>query len=114
MPRSSLLRAIAGLATAVAAALVAPSAAAATTPAPSTHGSRAPFIVTLRPGTDVEATAGEWRSRGVDVSHVYRHALSGFAGRMEAHLAEQLRTGRCDAGLRPGTGRNRLLVDLGP
>ena len=89
MPRPSLLRALAGLATALVAALGAPSAAAATPPAPSPHPS--PFIVTLRPGTDVEATASEWRGRGVHVSHVYGHALSGFAGRMEPHLAEQLR-----------------------
>jgi subtilisin family serine protease len=91
VPKSPIVR-LAALA--LAAILALPAAAAASPsqrPASPTAGERPTFIVTLRPGTDAAATAAEWRGRGVEVSHVYRNAISGFAGRMGPETAEQVR-----------------------
>lgn len=89
MPTSMLSRLAAFAAAAV---LAVPTAAAAAPPqAPSVATGRPTFIVTLRPGSDAAAVAAEWRGRGAEVSHVYRNALSGFAGRMGPELAEQVR-----------------------
>ena len=92
MLRRSLLRPLIGF-TAAASALGASPAAASPSPAAANgqRAERASFIVTLRPGTDAVATAGEWRGRGAEISHVYSHALAGFAGPMGPELAEQLR-----------------------
>ncbi|HEV8115039.1 MAG TPA: S8 family serine peptidase, partial [Acidimicrobiales bacterium] len=92
MSRPSLLRPLVGLTVAAAVLGVSPAAAAPTAPPAGAQGAeRASFIVTLRPGADAAATAAEWRGRGAEISHVYSHALSGFATRAGADLAEQLR-----------------------
>ncbi len=92
MSRPFLLRSLVGLAVAAAVLGASPAAAAPTAPPPGTRGGeRASFIVTLRPGAGAAATAAEWRGRGAEISHVYTHALSGFATRAGADLAEQLR-----------------------
>ncbi|MCA1708870.1 MAG: S8 family peptidase, partial [Actinobacteria bacterium] len=91
MLRRSLLRPLVVL-TAAASALGASPAAASGSPAAASgqRSDRPSFIVTLRPGTDAFATAAEWRGRGAEISHVYSHALSGFAGQLGPELAEQL------------------------
>lgn len=65
--------------------------AGASAPRSASADGRASFIVTLRPGTDSGSTAAEWERRGAAISHIYRHALSGFAGTMGQDLADQLR-----------------------
>ncbi len=92
MSRPFLLRSLVGLTVAAAVLGASPAAAAPTAPPAGAQGAeRASFIVTLRPGADAAATAAEWRGRGAEISHVYSHALSGFAARAGADLAEQLR-----------------------
>jgi len=87
-----LLRPLVGLTVAAAALSASPAAAAPTAPPAGAQGAeRTSFIVTLRPGADAAATAAEWRGRGAEISHVYSHALSGFAARVGPDLAEQLR-----------------------
>jgi subtilisin len=49
-------------------------------PAAATPDSAARYIVTLHPGSDPGVVAAEHqRSRGASVTHVYRHALKGYA-----------------------------------
>ena len=92
LSRPFLLRPLVGLTVAAAALGASPAAAAPTAPPAGAQGAeRASFIVTLRPGADPAATAAEWRGRGAEISHVYSHALSGFAARVGPDLAEQLR-----------------------
>ncbi|MBW3626393.1 MAG: S8 family serine peptidase [Actinobacteria bacterium] len=93
MNRLSALRSLAAATVAATLALTGSTAVAAPTspPARTQAGERASFIVTLRPGVDAAATAREWRGRGTAVTHVYTHALSGFAGRMGPELADQVR-----------------------
>ena len=92
MFRTSLLLPAAGLVATVTLALGAGTAGATATPPPASAATgRATFIVTLRPGVDVADTAGELRGRGAEVVHVYRSALSGFAGRLGPDLADALR-----------------------
>ncbi len=93
MNRLPHLRLFAAATVATLLALTGSSAAAPPPTNPSASpqaGERASFIVTLRPGVDAAATASEWRSKGTEVSQVYSHALSGFAGRMSPELAQQL------------------------
>ena len=91
MPTSILSRLAALAAAAVLAVPAAAAAAPPQAPGAAASGDRPSFIVTLRPGTDASAVAAEWRGRGAQVAHVYRNALSGFAGRMGPELAEQVR-----------------------
>ena len=93
--RSSLLRPAAALSVVAALAVstaTATGAAASVRPAAAAPEERASFVVTLRPGADRDAVVAEARRRGGEVSQVYRHAISGFAGRMGRELAEQLRS----------------------
>ena len=92
MSRPSLLRPLVGLTAAAAVLGASPAAAAPSAPPANLQAAeRASFIVTLRPGADAAATAAEFRGRGAEISHVYSHALSGFAARVGPVLAEQLR-----------------------
>jgi subtilisin family serine protease len=64
---------------------------------PDEPGSRIPgqFIVTLADDVDADALAREYRGRGAEISHVYRSAINGFAGRMsDASVREARRDGR--------------------
>ncbi len=45
----------------------------------------------MRTGADAAVTAADFRGRGAEISHVYSHALSGFAARVGPDLAEQIR-----------------------
>jgi subtilisin len=65
---------------------VAPVVTAAAAP-----GQAAKYIVTLHPGTDPGAVAAEHqRSRGASVTHVYRHALKGYAATLTPAAAAAL------------------------
>lgn len=77
------------------AVLAAPSAASAASPTSSsgngTAGGRASFIVTLRPDADADVIARDFGRQGVEVSNVYRRAMSGFAGQMSPATVDRLR-----------------------
>lgn len=62
-------------------------------PTASAGSDRSPvasYIVTLNAGDPGEVAAGHERRRGVAVSHVYRHALRGYAARMSGAAAARL------------------------
>lgn len=65
---------------------VAPLVTASAAPGPT-----ATYIVTLNPGADPGAVAAEHqRSRGASVTHVYRHALKGYAASLTSAAATAL------------------------
>jgi subtilisin family serine protease len=60
--------------------------------APTAPAENLGFIVSLREGLDAAIIAREHaRTYGFDVSHVYTSALVGYAGAIDAHIAERLR-----------------------
>ncbi|MEU1971467.1 S8 family serine peptidase [Microbacterium sp. NPDC019599] len=62
---------------------LAPMATAAAAPSPAEK-----YIVTLKPGADPGTVAAKHqRSRGASVTHVYRHALHGYAASMSSSAA---------------------------
>jgi subtilisin family serine protease len=79
----------------IVAVLAAPSAASAAGPTSSsgngTAGGPGSFIVTLRPDADAPAIAREFGRQGVEVSNVYRRAISDFAGQMSPATVDRLR-----------------------
>jgi subtilisin len=71
---------------------VAPVVTAAAAPVvTAAAGTTATYIVTLRPGADPGVVAAEHqRSRGASVTHVYRHALKGYAATLTPAAAAAL------------------------
>lgn len=55
----------------------------------ASEGKRASYIVSLR-GGDPDAAASAARGRGADVTHVYRHALRGYAATLTARDVARL------------------------
>jgi len=65
--------------------------AAAAPGAAGAAGAATKFIVALRPGADAGMVAADHeRSRGASVTHVYRHALNGYAASMTRSAADSL------------------------
>ena len=123
MRKAKILTATAALALA-AASLAAPAAAGASSADPDLVPGR--YIVVLESGAQAGAIADAHEALyGVDVSHVYRHALQGYSAAMSAATAdtiaalpgvdwvEQDRIVRAAAQTLP-TGINRVDADLSP
>ena len=67
---------------------------------PTAAAGRATYIVTLRDGAAIDATVAAHRqARGLEVEHVYRHALRGYAARMSAADAAALAADPAVAGV---------------
>lgn len=102
--RPLLLLAAAGL-TAAATVAVPLAGASAAGPAAGPGGR---FIVTVAGAHDSRRVAEEHRRNGVEVDHVYSHALNGFAGEMsEAELAQLQRDDRVTRIERDGVVRTQ-------
>ena len=72
---------------AVAAALA---AGTSLTPVAAESAPTSKYIVVLDDGTDPDRAAERARGKGAEVSHVYRHALHGYAAAMSARTAQRI------------------------